>query len=101
MNFIQHLPIFVVVSSSTIFCTHLAHSEDAPQVIEIESNIIGDQEQPPVTNLLTWGSIRAADSLKWDPDYQPSADDLNKVDRNIMNRQVDFYMGKSLEGKAP
>lgn len=73
-------------------------AEEAP--IEIQSNIIGDKEQPLVSYFIPWQEIGTPDKLQWNIDSKFDKT-LELVDRKVLIRSSNMYEHMKLENKAP
>ncbi|MCW8876385.1 MAG: hypothetical protein OQJ89_02220 [Kangiellaceae bacterium] len=73
-------------------------AEETP--IEIQSNIIGDKEQPLVSYFIPWEEIGTPDKLQWDLDSKFDKT-LSLVDRKVLLRSSSMYEHMKLEQQAP
>lgn len=88
--------VFALILSSP-----LAFAEAKPaDVIELESNVIGDKEQPAMSYSLPWQGPEGPEKLYRDID---SFNDflLQPVDRDQMLRSIRFYNEMQLENSNP
>ncbi len=69
-------------------------SEEAP--IKLESNFIGDKEQPLVSYFIPWNEIGTPDKLRWNIDSKNDKT-LALVDRKVLLRSSGMYDGMKLE----
>lgn len=65
-------------------------------VIELESYIVGDKEQPAVSYFVPWKGTSAPDKLHWNIEDK-NDQTLNLVDREVMLRSIDIYNELKLE----
>ena len=70
--------------------------EEPEAVIRLQSNIIGDKEQPSVSYFIPWKGTDSPDELRWQAE-QKNDDTLGIVDRNIMLRSMNIYKGMNFE----
>lgn len=75
-----------------------SYAEEAP--IEIQSNIIGDKEQPLVSYFIPWKEIGTPDKLQWNIDSKFDKT-LALVDRKVLLRSSSMYEHMKLEQQAP
>lgn len=71
-----------------------SYAEEKP--IKLQSNFIGDKEQPLVSYFIPWKDIGTPDKLKWnlDSSYDKT---LGLVDRKVLLRSVSMYNEMKLE----
>lgn len=75
-------------------------SEDVSDaVIKLQSNIIGDKEQPSVSYFIPWKGTDSPDALRWQVERK-NDDTLDIVDRKIMLRSMTIYNGMGFESGA-
>ena len=86
--------LFLLSALSQLPCS----AEEAP--IEIQSNIIGDKEQPLVSYFIPWEEIGTPDKLQWNLDSKFDKT-LSLVDRKVLLRSSSMYQHMKLEQKAP
>ncbi|PCK04846.1 MAG: hypothetical protein COA42_18745 [Alteromonadaceae bacterium] len=65
-------------------------------VINLESTITGDKEQPAVSYFIPWQKVGTPDKLRWDMD-QKHDDSLETVDRDVMVRSMTIYQQMNIE----
>lgn len=75
-----------------------AFAEDVT-VLELESYIVGDKEQPAVSYFVPWQGTGAPDKLYWNIEDKNDKT-LEVVDRDVMLRSIDIYNEMKLEGPA-
>lgn len=78
--------------------SNYAGAEEAP--IKIQSNIIGDKEQPLVSYFIPWEEIGTPDKLQWDIDSKFDKT-LALVDRKVLLRSSSMYEQMKLEQSVP
>lgn len=64
--------------------------------IKLESNFIGDKEQPSVSYFISWKEIGTPDKLLWDLDSRYDKT-LSLVDRQVLRRATSVYKEMNLE----
>ena len=64
--------------------------------IRLESNIIGDKEQPLVSYFIPWEEIGTPDKLQWKLDSKKDKT-LSLVDRKVLLRSSSMYSAMKLE----
>ena len=69
-------------------------------VLELESYIVGDKEQPAVSYFVPWQGTKAPDKLHWNIEDKNDKT-LELVDRDIMLRSIDIYNELNLETAQP
>lgn len=74
------------------------HKEKGP--IKLESNFIGDKEQPLVSYFIPWKEIGTPDKLQWELDSKYDKT-LVLVDRKVMLRLTSMYQTMDLEQSLP
>lgn len=67
-------------------------------VIELESYIVGDKEQPAVSYFVPWQGTSTPDKLHWNIEDKNDKT-LNLVDRDVMIRSIEIYDEMDLEAK--
>lgn len=67
-------------------------------VIELESYIVGDKEQPAVSYFVPWQGTSAPDKLHWNIEDKNDKT-LDLVDREVMLRSIEIYDEMKLEEK--
>lgn len=87
------LMIVVLVAISTS-----CMAEEEP--LKIQSNIIGDKEQPLVSYFIPWEEIGTPDKLQWNIDSKFDKT-LALVDRKVLLRSSSMYEHMKLEQIAP
>ncbi len=65
-------------------------------VIELETYIVGDKEQPAVSYFVPWQGTSAPDKLHWNIEDK-NDQTLKEVDRDVMLRSIDIYNEMDLE----
>ena len=65
-------------------------------IIELESYIVGDKEQPAVSYFVPWKGTSAPDNLHWNIEDKNDKT-LNLVDRDVRLRSIDIYNEMNLE----
>ena len=65
-------------------------------VIKLESNFIGDKEQPSVLYFIPWQGIGTPDKLQWDMTDKIDKT-LDRVDRDVFRRSLRIYNEMNLE----
>lgn len=70
------------------------NAEEAP--IKLESNFIGDKEQPLVSYFIPWNEIGTPDKLRWNIDSKNDKT-LALVDRKVLLRSSSMYNEMKLE----
>ena len=65
-------------------------------LIEIESYIVGDKEQPAVSYFVPWKGTGSPDKLYWNIEDKNDKT-LNLVDRDVMVRSIEIYNEMKLE----
>lgn len=73
-------------------------AEEAP--IKLESNFIGDKEQPLVSYFIPWNEIGTPDKLRWNIDSKNDKT-LALVDRKVLLRSSSMYNEMKLENNLP
>lgn len=100
MNKYCHKIIFFTAAVSLLLCSVVSVAEDASAgeaLITLESNIIGDKEQPSVSYFIPWKGTGGPDGLRLDVERK-NDDTLGLVDRNILLRSMSIYNEMSFEG---
>ncbi|TQV76940.1 hypothetical protein FLL45_03025 [Aliikangiella marina] len=87
----------LTLTALAVFST-ISFAEEQP--IEIQSNIIGDKEQPLVSYFIPWQEIGTPDKLQWNIDSKFDKT-LDLVDRKVLLRSSNMYEHMKLENKAP
>ncbi len=72
--------------------------EEAP--IKLQSNFIGDKEQPLVSYFIPWKEIGTPDKLQWNLDSKYDKT-LSLVNRKVMLRSSSMYDTMKLENNLP
>ncbi len=70
--------------------------EEEPKPIILESNFIGDKEQPSVSYFIPWKGIGTPDKLQWQISDKIDRT-LDLVDRKVMLRSTAIYTELNLE----
>ena len=84
-----------------LFCTSTSIvAQKKETVIELESYIVGDKEQPAVSYFVPWQGTKAPDKLHWNIEGKNDKT-LELVDRDIMLRSIDIYNELNLETPQP
>ncbi len=80
-----------------VIITFNCGAEEVP--IKLQSNIIGDKEQPLVSYFIPWNEIGTPDKLQWkiDSKYDKT---LGLVDRKVLLRSVSMYQEMKLESNS-
>jgi len=65
-------------------------------LIELESYIVGDKEQPAVSYFVPWQGSSSPDKLHWNIEDKNDKT-LDLVDREVMLRSMDIYEQLDLE----
>ncbi|MCO7223234.1 hypothetical protein [Pleionea sp. CnH1-48] len=73
---------------------NMSWAEEAP--IKLESNFIGDKEQPSVSYFIPWKDIGTPDKLQWQMTDKHDKT-LELVDRKILLRSSGMYKSMQLE----
>lgn len=68
-------------------------------LIELESYIVGDKEQPAVSYFVPWQGTGTPDKLHWNIEDKNDKT-LDLVDRDVMMRSIDIYNEMGLEAPA-
>ncbi|WP_210330288.1 hypothetical protein [Aliikangiella sp. G2MR2-5] len=71
------------------------HKEE-PKVIKLETNFIGDKEQPAVSYFVPWKGVGTPERLQWQITDKIDRT-LNLVDRNVFIRSTTLYHEMNLE----
>ena len=72
-----------------------ARAQDSPH-IQLQSNFIGDKEQPSVSYFIPWKEIGTPDKLLWDLDSKYDKT-LSLVDRQVLLRATSLYNEMNME----
>lgn len=88
--------IFFVLITFTSVAVNAAEEET---LIELESYIVGDKEQPAVSYFVPWQGTKSPDNLHWNIEDK-NDQTLNLVDRDVMIRSIDIYNEMNLETPA-
>ncbi|NVJ60211.1 MAG: hypothetical protein HWE27_07475 [Gammaproteobacteria bacterium] len=84
----------VVLISSPVMA---AEKKEGPRAdIKLESNFIGDKEQPSVTYFVPWQGIGTPDKLQWEMTDKIDKT-LDRVDRDVFRRSLRIYNEMNLE----
>jgi len=75
-------------------------SSEKREPIKLESNFIGDKEQPLVSYFIPWKEIGTPDKLQWELDSKYDKT-LVLVDRKVMLRLSGMYQTMKLEQNLP
>ncbi len=70
--------------------------KEEPSMIVLESNFIGDKEQPSVSYFIPWSGIGTPDKLQWQISDKVDRT-LDLVDRKVMRRSTAIYQELNLE----
>lgn len=87
--------VMMVLSASAGVCR-----AEPETVIELESYIVGDKEQPAVSYFVPWQGTSAPDKLHWNIEDK-NDQTLQEVDREVMLRSIEIYDEMHLETAAP
>lgn len=71
-------------------------AEGPSHVIELESVIIGDKEQPAVSYFVPWQDVGTPEKLQWDIDRKHD-NTLDLLDRDVMLRSMKVYSQMNME----
>lgn len=69
-------------------------------VMELESYIVGDKEQPAVSYFVPWAGTSAPDKLHWNIEDKNDRT-LELIDRDVMVRSINIYNDMNLEVLTP
>lgn len=85
----------LLLSCLMLMVFQVSHSADP---IKLESQVIGDKEQPAVSYFVSWQGPSSTENLyrKEEDKYEKSID---TVDRDVMLRSMRIYDEMNLEGK--
>ena len=86
--------ILATVAALTIL--HLPAGAEEETHIKLESNFIGDKEQPSVSYFIPWKEIGTPDKLLWNIDSKYDKT-LDLVDRQVLRRATGMYNEMNLE----
>jgi len=86
--------IILAMLSSTCWSKEAGSKEVGP--IKLQSNFIGDKEQPLVSYFIPWKEIGTPDKLQWELDSKYDKT-LVLVDRKVMLRLSSMYQTMDLE----
>ncbi|WP_246125210.1 hypothetical protein [Exilibacterium tricleocarpae] len=86
----------ILVTVSAAAGLHLPVQAQEEPLIKLESNFIGDKEQPSVSYFIPWKEIGTPDKLLWNIDSKYDKT-LNLVDRQVLLRATGMYDEMNLE----
>ena len=81
------------------FFSMMSFAQKKETVLELESYIVGDKEQPAVSYFVPWQGTSAPDKLHWNIEDKNDKT-LEVVDRDIMLRSIDIYNQLNLESPS-
>ena len=88
------LRLLLAAAALTLSATRGTAQDDAH--IKLESNFIGDKEQPSVSYFISWKEIGTPDKLLWELDSRYDKT-LSLVDRQVLLRATSVYNEMNLE----
>lgn len=94
ISIIVFLCVIPVSAAQDLGETEEASPDEA--LIRLQSNIIGDKEQPSVSYFIPWKGIDSPDGLRWEVERR-NDDTLGIVDRDIMRRSMTIYNRMNFE----
>lgn len=89
------LTILLTTLSLTLVAAEKKAKSDE-DIIVLESNFIGDKEQPSVLYFIPWQGIGTPDKLQWDMTDKIDKT-LDRVDRDVFRRSLRIYNEMNLE----
>lgn len=95
------MKIIYVVGTMIFLLSAAVNAADEDQasnqhVIEIESTITGDKEQPALSYFIPWQDVGTPDKLQWNMDNKHD-NTLDLVDRDVMLRSMQVYKQMNIE----
>lgn len=93
-NVLRPCGFIVCVMSLTWMASAMA--EGPSHVIELESVIIGDKEQPAVSYFVPWQDVGTPEKLQWNIDRKHD-NTLDLLDRDVMLRSMKVYSQMNME----
>ena len=93
------LKSILMILLTTLSLTLVAAEKKAKSdedIIVLESNFIGDKEQPSVLYFIPWQGIGTPDKLQWDMTDKIDKT-LDRVDRDVFRRSLRIYNEMNLE----
>ena len=87
--------IFCSVLSSSI-CLAEEKKSKSSSVMELESYIVGDKEQPAISYFVPWKGSKTPDNLEWNVE-EKNDKTLEPIDREVMLRSLEIYDQLNLE----
>jgi len=98
MNNKKSKVFFGVICTTLSLFSFTAIANDGEKITEfhLESSIVGDNEQPAVSNFIPWQGTSAPDKLQWDLDVKYDKT-LDLIDRDVMLRSLNIYNEMNLE----
>ncbi len=85
-----------IIPCSTVCFAKEGKSKDS-SVMELESYIVGDKEQPAVSYFVPWKGSQTPDNLQWNV-QEKNDKTLEPIDREVMLRSLEIYKEMDLEG---
>ncbi len=81
------------------FFSKYIYAEEVNDVVNLESVIVGDKEQPAVSYFIPWKGVGTPDKLQWEIDKKHD-NTLDVVDRDVMLRSMTIYKQMKIENPS-